>query len=195
MDSARLYIAHFRENARSMETSPMSVSAFDIASLSKVTVIADTGMGSSHGITLTEEARPIVIEVPEKGPVLRIETKSGEPAWLRPLVKDLVRLSRLPSNWNSYGAPSVNKASIEYAIEQVLPSIMRDDSILPSVVPTVHGGIQFEWHVRGIDFEVEIIRPSRVVVLFQDRQSGEDWEEEITDFSRLKHVMQRLSSR
>ncbi len=65
--------------------------------------------------------------------------------------------------------------------------------MLPFVVPTSGGGIQFEWHTRGIDLEVEVVQPGRIVALFADSRTGEEWEEETKDFSLLREALQKIS--
>jgi hypothetical protein len=38
------------------------------------------------------------------------------------------------------------------------------------------GHVQLEWHLGGIDLEVEVVTPTRREVLFEDRLTGEEWE-------------------
>ena len=58
---------------------------------------------------------------------------------------------------------------------------MRKDLPSPSIVPTSRGGVQIEWHVKGIDLEIEVVTPHRFQASFEDAVTEEGWEKEITD--------------
>ena len=61
-------------------------------------------------------------------------------------------LKDLPSGWDSYKGKPITSASIAGA-EKWLSMVRGSD---PQITPTNSGGVQFEWHEQGIDFEVEI---------------------------------------
>src|SRR5947209_2702348 len=61
----------------------------------------------------------------------------------------------LPPNWNSHGARPIDLKAVEFALN-VLLQTMQPDTPLPTVVPLPRGGIQMEWHLSGIDFEVAV---------------------------------------
>ena len=102
----------------------------------------------------------------------------GAPAWLRPTTGALDSLLGLPTNWDSYGARPVSHDCATYSLE-VLYSIMRDDTPPPQVVPTSGGGVQLEWHMRGIDLEIEFRTPDRGHVVYENLKTGSEWEGEI----------------
>lgn len=65
----------------------------------------------------------------------------------RILAEKLDELGSLEKDWNSYGAPPISAAAIETAskwLDHVFVGPMND------------GGIQIEWHMAGLDFEIEI---------------------------------------
>jgi hypothetical protein len=55
--------------------------------------------------------------------------------------------------------------------------VMGGDTPSPSIVPTSDGHVQFEWHMRGIDLEVEVISPVTIHVLYEDQYSDEPQQE------------------
>jgi len=142
---------------------------------------------------------PLTIRVMECGIKVTINLECDErpPAWLRPATYKLARLLALPQNWDSYGARPVDRQYVEFALEKLLPAIMEDGTFFPEVVPTKRGGIQFEWHMCGIDLEVEILSPENVRISYEKLDAPEEeWEEAITsDFERLAEIVRTQLSR
>jgi len=135
------------------------------------------------------------VEVPERRTRLLIEWEGREPAWVEPTLNSLGESLALPVNWDSYGARSVDPKSVASAGE-TLCLVMESDTIPPTVVPTVHGGVQFEWHTRGIDLEIEISPLGAPYVSYRNRQDDTVWEGDLnTNLDRLREVMLRLSHR
>jgi len=133
------------------------------------------------------------VEVPERGIKLIVEWEGEEPAWAAPIITALGETLTLPANWDSYSACRVNLECVETAFEG-LCSVMRSDTLSPTVVPTVHGGVQLEWHARGIDLEIDISPTGRRYVSCVDRQGETEWEGELSfNLGRLHEVMSRLS--
>ncbi len=66
-------------------------------------------------------------------------------------------LAALEPNWDREGAAAIDPVCIARAREvklQLRGFIMGP----PSIVPTVTGGVQLEWHKHGLDLEVSIER-------------------------------------
>lgn len=59
----------------------------------------------------------------------------------------LKELLRLPDGWDGYGAPPIRPEIAALATVLLTP---------PSIVPMSDGGIQLEWHIYSIDFEMSI---------------------------------------
>jgi len=79
---------------------------------------------------------------------------------------------------------------------QVLALVMRDDTPVPSVCPTNRGGVQVEWHERGIDLEIETLSAYTLGVSFEDSLTGTEWDREVdADLSPLISCIADLSSR
>ena len=124
---------------------------------------------------------------------LRVVVEGRPPTWMLPTVKALCEVLDLPADWDSYGSPTVDSHVVAAAID-ILMQVMRDDTPAPSVVPTNRGSVQFEWHTRGVDIEVEVVSPQRIRLLFEDQASGVEKREEITwDLRALADAIGRLS--
>lgn len=111
---------------------------------------------------------------------------------LRPLQLRLQAFLRLEDNWDSYGAKPVHRANAEAAI-RLLQSLVRANGPLPSLVPTVTGGVQIEWRAGGRALDLEIIAPSRFVMIFEDPSHDILEEEELgPDLAPFKAAFDRL---
>jgi len=76
----------------------------------------------------------------------------------------------------------------------LLQTVMDEQTPIPSIVPTPPGGVQIEWHVKGIDLEIEVESTSRINVLFEDFRTGVSWETEFTsDLRKLSQIVAMLS--
>jgi len=110
--------------------------------------------------------------------------------WYEPTLQAAASLMQLPANWDRFGAPRIDPSMVN-AVISLLTSVMRDDTPAPAVVPTTKGGIQLEWHTRGIDLEVEFLSPVRIRGLFEDQRDDDTWE---TDLSvNLKPLTEAIS--
>ena len=118
-----------------------------------------------------------------------------EPPWLQPTVQGLAELLMLPPGWDSYGALAVDPTHVEAAL-RVLCLVMREDTPKPSIGPTNRGGVQVEWHERGIDLELETLSAHRLRVSYEDSTTGTDWDREVgADLTPLIECITCLSSR
>ena len=80
------------------------------------------------------------------------------PEWSRDVIQQISQLGDLGSNWDSYGGKPIDPYCAMAAIQLVLT--VRDSSIpSPAVVPLNNGGIQLEWHQRGVDLEIAVHSP------------------------------------
>ena len=149
----------------------------------------------SDQYTLSERDRPQRIWVSISKDELVIEQEDEKPAWLVPAAQAMSEIMNLPVNWDSYGALPVRLTAILSALE-LLFEIMQANTPAPTVVPTVQGSVQLEWHTHGIDLEIEILSPGRLSVYYEDHEQHTEWEGEITsDLTRLSDVLFELSRR
>ncbi|MGH7924591.1 MAG: hypothetical protein ACREQH_08385 [Candidatus Binatus sp.] len=112
--------------------------------------------------------------------------------WLHSIRQNIGELLDLSDNWDSYGAVAIRPEFAASALG-LLQSIMDSETLVPSVVPTNLGGIQIEWHAKGIDLEIEVESTSRISVWYEDDRTGVSWEEELSsDLSKLADAMATL---
>src|SRR5579864_440919 len=78
-----------------------------------------------------------------------------------PAVQKMIELLELPTGWNSYSASQIKKENVNFAVG-LLAQVMRADTPTPQVIPMVGGGVQLEWHTRGINLEISIYSPAEV---------------------------------
>jgi hypothetical protein len=122
-----------------------------------------------------------------------LPSAANSPNWLLPTIEKLSELLSLGPNWDSYGARSIDANRVLEAL-RLLGRVMLNDSPPPCVVPTNCGGVQLEWHIAGVDLEIDIISSADIHVSFES--SNESWERTLsTDLSSLTKVMERLSQR
>lgn len=74
------------------------------------------------------------------------------------LLKQIDSFASLEANWDSYGAEQIDPGVIDHAKRLIrsIALLVPDHTPAPSVVPTSRGGVQFEWHIGGVDVEIEI---------------------------------------
>lgn len=118
------------------------------------------------------------------------------PSWLKATTAALNELARLPENWDSYGAGTIRQSYILAAMDLLL-RIMRDNTPPPSVVPTNRGSVLLEWHLRGIDLEIEVAAHGQFHVVFEDVREGTEWEADVSshDLTRVIEPVEMLSTR
>ena len=103
------------------------------------------------------------------------EDQKDPPAWLKETEEILRGFATLPEGWDSYGANSIERHAIDSAIE-LLRRIVQHDTPQPAVVPTNRGGIQIEWHTRGVDLETEITPHGDLRLLYENPQENAEEE-------------------
>lgn len=101
------------------------------------------------------------------------------PNWIYPLIVKLEGVLDLKPNWDSYGSLPIDPAYIDAAI-RLLWTTMPSEMIEPQVIPTSNGRVQLEWHENGIDLEIEFVSLHRLNILFEDSNTGESLERELT---------------
>jgi len=116
----------------------------------------------------------------------------GDPApWVEPTLRTLGNLLVLSAGWDSYGARAPDPSCV-LAAWRLLAAVMRDNIPAPSVVPTVRGGVQLEWHRNGADLEIEVVAPREFVVSFE--AGAVSWEKSLTDdFAKLAPALDRIA--
>ncbi len=85
--------------------------------------------------------------------------------WFNQTISEIVQLLWLPKEWNSDNPKKITAKVIERMLA-ILLAILDPDSIAPAVVPTTRGGVQVEWHINGIDFEIEAFDMNKLEYFF-----------------------------
>ena len=105
------------------------------------------------------------------------------PKWFDQVMQGLVDLLTLPPNWDSYGAGPIDLALVRRAFEFV-NGFLRHSSPAPSIIPLSSGGLQIEWHRKGIDLEVVFDQGDEPMFYYRG-PGGEGSEHALRDGARL----------
>ncbi|HWZ98332.1 MAG TPA: hypothetical protein VN025_11280 [Candidatus Dormibacteraeota bacterium] len=90
-------------------------------------------------------------------------------------INRLINLLELPNGWNSYNARAISKENVTFAVS-LLSRIMTVGTPAPQVVPKVRGGVQLEWHTKGINIEVDIDTPEKFSFCAEDVRTAQEAE-------------------
>jgi hypothetical protein len=103
----------------------------------------------------------------------RFYRQYSEPAqkWQIDVQRQLLEQVQMPHGWDGYGTPAPTMDAAFFAL-LVLSKVMRSRTPIPQVVPSSAGGIQLEWHDKGIDLELHISAPYQCEMWFEDHQKG-----------------------
>ena len=117
------------------------------------------------------------------------------PNWHRDALSKVISLVELPENWDGYGSEPLRHDTAMFAL-QVLSAVMQPRTPMPEIVPSA-GGVQFEWHERGIDLELHVTAPYEWEIWFEDlRGEHEAVSDELTsNFSSARAAVSVLTKR
>ncbi len=116
---------------------------------------------------------PLIFDVP--GGSLCLYPVDSVPGWLEPTGRACAELLWLKRDWDSYGARPIEPRNV-VAMLEFLVRVMANDTPAPSVVPTSRGSVQVEWHMGGVDVEIEAVSPDCFEASFENTQTGESWD-------------------
>lgn len=122
-----------------------------------------------------------------RGQVFRVEWQGYDellPVWFDPLMQGFVDLLTLTPDWNSYGAGSIDSALVHEAME-FMNDLLSPSNPAPRVVPLSSGGLQLEWHRRGVDLEIVFDRGEAPYFYYRNRMKGEESELALPENKRL----------
>lgn len=124
--------------------------------------------------------------------VARVEV---EPEWRKIVQRRLREIETLPARWDCYGARRVNPL-LSPQVVGTLHKLMRSESPIPDVVPTVRGGIQVEWHAGEFDIELEFVTPSQIEVYALDLRTNQVSEFAVTyDVGAVAMLVSEMTDR
>ncbi|HEV7671546.1 MAG TPA: hypothetical protein VGS22_23755 [Thermoanaerobaculia bacterium] len=90
----------------------------------------------------------------------------------------VVRLLNMPPDWDSYGSKSIDRQKAMTALN-IVAVALEVGAPMPAIVPTIDGGVQLEWHRRGVDLEIRATSGTSAEVFFEVLATGETREAEI----------------
>ena len=141
-------------------------------------VLADDAVAGRLSATTWTLGSPDALAAAFLGTTRRIAIRAPRrelPAQLLRALDRVIELLQLPRGWNSHGAEPVSEAAFEQTVEFLATYLVKDVAG-PVLVPTVRGGVQLEWHRRGVDIEVEVSPDGSVSWCADDRRTGEELE-------------------
>jgi hypothetical protein len=100
-------------------------------------------------------------------------------SWKEEVNQRLTELMQLPPGWDGYAAVPVGLDNAAFAFS-ALSSIMTLATPVPSIVPTVNGSLQIEWHTSKGDIELRIRRPNSVHAWFSKVDDDDESEVDLT---------------
>jgi len=107
--------------------------------------------------------------------------------------RNVGRLLRMPPNWDSYGAKTIDRQRAETALYLIWVAIASGVPA-PAIIPTSNGGIQLEWHRCGMDLEIQVASGTSLEVFFENLATGETYEREIgDDLTPLRFFLDHVS--
>jgi hypothetical protein len=137
-----------------------------------------------------------IVRLPAKQKAANIVSIAKPAKWLKQTNNLLYSIIGLDNNWDSYGAKRISSKVAE-AVSDLLCDIMQRTTPAPQIVPSANGSMQLEWHLKGIDLEIEVKSFSKFHVFFEDAQNIElPWEGDIdVDLSKLVCYINLLTNR
>ncbi len=96
--------------------------------------------------------------------------------WLDPVIDSLDQLLGLEDGWDSYSASRIDAGTAE-AVVDLLGEIMLPGTPVPALVPLRSGGIQIEWHERGVDLEIQVRSQTDVRASYDNLGDGDGWDD------------------
>jgi len=93
----------------------------------------------------------------------------------RPVIEKIAGFAELHHGWYAEEFAPISKIVLEMAADQALEfaelAISRNgllaEVVMPDTLPTTEGGIQFEWHHKGLDLEIELLPSGRKYALLE----------------------------
>jgi hypothetical protein len=115
--------------------------------------------------------------------------------WSIEVIAKFVELVAMPSGWDGYSARAVERETALFALE-ILNTTMGPRTPMPHIVPTAEGGIQLEWHEKGIEVELYIAGVYECELWVHDHRTGKEFTRSLTNsFEDLRDPIRQLTLR
>jgi hypothetical protein len=133
--------------------------------------------------------------LPSEGLVLYVPQEILNAPWFRPTVHSVFRALSLRRGWDTYDARPISYKSAEDALT-FLSQIIDPAASPPAVVPLADGGVQIEWHRRGLDVEFAFSPDEQPEIYVADRETGSEWEvgPSSPEFNEIRPLLARLAA-
>ena len=114
------------------------------------------------------------------------------PAWFGRVKTRLKDLVRLPVDWDTYGGIPADPRVAGFA-EELIEWFAVDGVPPPDVFASGDGGVQLEWHIRGVDVTLALsASDEQSSIYYHDlNDGGEPWAGPVSD-GRLRIIRKRL---
>ena len=114
------------------------------------------------------------------------------PVWFGRVKKRLKALVRLPVDWDTYGGIPADPRVAGLA-EELIQWFAVDGVPPPDVFAAGDGGVQLEWHIRGVDVPIAFSASDEdSSIYYHDlNEGGEPWSGPVSD-GRLRIIRKRL---
>jgi len=152
-----------------------------------------SGLGAVYWLLLNFDDHWLTAEV--SGSPLTIQT-AAEPGhtqaeWKATLDQQLDEIANLTHGWDTYTAEPIEPGRLNDA-RAFLNRLARPGLPAPAAVPTINRTVQFEWHTRRVDAEVEILEDGVYHVFVQPR-GGESSEDQMSLDAAVTRLEDALS--
>lgn len=133
------------------------------------------------------------IEVDDVGTVTVFvkRRESLESTWFVPTVMALKNLPWNVDDWASEGSKRTEGGAVSKILSLLL-TILDDRSPPPFIVATWEGGIQAEWHLGHIDFEIESTPSGTLEYLYHGPEGESEARISEHDLGQVRHLAQTL---
>lgn len=110
---------------------------------------------------------------------------SPKAEWARDLLAKVDEFGRLPSGWDGRNSPGIGGEVLAVARQLLVRAAASDEMPRPHVAPVPGGGVQVEWHLKGVELELEVLPSLEVSYL---RTVGEAEDYGVVRVERMKAV-------
>lgn len=114
-------------------------------------------------------------------------------AWFDDAVRRLTSFLTIHRDADLHRTRRVTDRAVTRAY-RILQALSSDTLPRPALIPTLRGGVQIEWHTRGVDVEIEIAPSGHTIVDVEDlRDNAGSWSGDSSS-DALRRVRSRLTA-
>lgn len=134
------------------------------------------------------------VRLPDSGATAFDLNRSAD--WLPDAQAKLREYQALPGNWDGHGGRSL-KPDVAYFAMNLLAQTTTAHTPAPHLVPLSYGGLQIEWHTKGIDLEIEVTALGQIYASCQDdRDARNNFADEFSsDLTIISKAIGALTTR